>query len=54
MSQTRYILTNNCWDLEIENNQNGFTYKLHSILNDVTYADEDYHYRILTSKKKGS
>jgi len=55
MTQKDYILTNDWWELEIQNDENGgFIYKLHSKFNNVFYADQDYHYRILTSKKKGS
>jgi len=55
MSQKRYTLTNDLWELEIQNDEiGGFTYRLQSKFNDVIYADQDYHYRILTSSKKGS
>ncbi len=54
MNVTRYSLSNEYWKLEIQNNKNGFIYKLTSKSNDKTYADQDYHYRILTSSKRGS
>ena len=55
MSKTRYILTNDWWELEIKIVNNGrFLYKMYCKFNDICYADQDYHYRILTSKKKGS
>jgi hypothetical protein len=55
MSRSDYSIANQWWELEIQNNGNkNFLYKLHSKINDVVYADQDYHYRIVTSKKKGS
>ncbi len=55
MSRTRYTLSNQYWKLEIQNdNKNGFIYKLYSKVNDKIYADQDYHYSILTSGKRGS
>lgn len=50
-----YILENQFWNLEILNNSSkGFFYKLLSKMNKVTYTDQDYHYSIVTSKKRGS
>ena len=55
MSRRDYSLANQWWELKIQNKDNeNFIYKLHSKINDVVYADQDYHYRIITSKKKGS
>ena len=55
MSRSDYSIANQWWELEIQNNCNkNFLYKLHSKINDVVYADQDYHYRIVRSKKKGS
>jgi len=54
MNKTRFTLSNQYWELEIQNNKNLFIYKLTSKVNDEIYADQDYHYRILTSSKKGS
>jgi len=54
MNATRYTLSNQYWKLEIQNNKNRFNYKLTSKSNDEIYADQDYHYRILTSSKRGS
>jgi hypothetical protein len=54
MSGYSYILENNYWRMEIiENRGNGFIYKLHSKINDVSYTDQDYRYSILPSMKKG-
>ncbi|MFW9952555.1 MAG: hypothetical protein ACFFKA_20740 [Candidatus Thorarchaeota archaeon] len=54
MSGYNYVLENNFWRMEIiENHDNGFIYKLHSKINDVTYTDQDYHYSILPSMKRG-
>ena len=47
-------LENQYWILQIEENENEYIYKLKSKVTKETYADEDYHYRILTSRKKGS
>jgi len=55
MSRTRYTISNQYWDLEIQNdNRKSFIYKLYSKVNDKIYADQDYHYSILTSGKRGS
>ncbi len=54
MNVTRYTLSNQYWMLEIQNSKNGFIYRLTSKSNDKIYADQDYHYRILTSSKRGS
>ena len=53
MNRTRYTLSNQFWELEIQNNKNRFIYKLYSKVNDKIYADQDYHYSILTSGKIG-
>ncbi len=48
-------LANQWWELKVQSkNNSSFMYKLHSKINDIVYADQDYHYRIITSKKKGS
>jgi len=54
MNATRYSLSNEYWKLEIQNNKNGFNCILTSKVDDMIYADQDYHYRILTSSKRGS
>jgi hypothetical protein len=55
MDINSHILENQFWKLELLNNcGKGFLYKLQSKLNGITYADQDYHYSIVTSKKKGS
>ena len=48
MNKSDYSIANQWWDLEIQNKDNeNFLYKLHSKINDVIYADQDYHYRIV-------
>jgi hypothetical protein len=55
MSGIRHTISNQYWELEIQNNnRKGFIYKLISKVNDNIYADQDYHYSILTSGKRGS
>ncbi len=54
MNATRYNISNQYWKLEIQKNRNWFIYKLTSKINDEIYADQDYHYRILTSSKRVS
>jgi len=50
-----YTLENQNWKLSIQKNgAQGFRYILLSKINNIVYADEEYHYRILTSSKKGS
>jgi len=50
-----YILENQNWELRVQKNgAQGFRYILRSKVDNVVYADEEYHYRILTSGKKGS
>jgi len=52
---TDYTLENQHWELKVQNKgDQGFRYILHSKVDNVIYADEEYHYRILTSKKRGS
>jgi len=52
---TNHILENQFWELRIEKSEaQGFKYILHSKIDDVVYADQEYHYRVLTSSKKGS
>ncbi|MFX0073839.1 MAG: hypothetical protein ACFE96_00240 [Candidatus Hermodarchaeota archaeon] len=49
-----YKLENQYWILQIHTFDKKYKYELKSKLTNEIYADEDYHYRILTSKKKGS
>jgi hypothetical protein len=52
---TDYALENQSWELKIQNKgDQGFHYILHSKIDNKIYADEEYHYRILTSSKRGS
>ena len=52
---TDYTLENQNWELKVQNKgDQGFRYILHSKINNKIYADDEYHYRILTSSKKGS
>jgi len=52
MNTSHYTLSNEYWKLELQNNKNWFNYILTSKNNDKVYADQDYHYRILTSSKR--
>ncbi len=55
MNNSDFSLVNQWWELEVQTKDNeNFIYKLHSKINDVVYADQDYHYRIIRSKKRGS
>jgi len=51
---TDYTLENQSWELKVQNRGDQFRYILYSKIDNIVYADEDYHYRILTSSKKGS
>ena len=52
---TDYTLENQNWELKVQNRgDRGFCYILYSKIDNTVYADEEYHYRILTSSKKGS
>ncbi|NVM46751.1 MAG: hypothetical protein HWN79_17730 [Candidatus Lokiarchaeota archaeon] len=52
---TEYTLENQSWKLKVQNKgEQRFCYILQSKIDNMVYADEDYHYRILTSSKKGS
>ena len=51
---TVYKLENQFWILQIQENENNYIYELKSKITDEIYADEDYHYRLLTTRKKGS
>jgi len=52
---TVYKLENHYWIFKIrQDGENDFKYELKSKITNEIYADEDYHYRILTSSKKGS
>ena len=55
MSRTRYIISNRYWIFKIhQDGENEFIYELESKITNEIYANEDYHYRILTSSKRGS
>ena len=55
MNNSDFSLANQWWELEVQTKDNeNFIYILHSKINDVVYADQDYHYRIIRSKKRGS
>jgi len=50
-----YTIENQNWKLRVQKNgAQRFRYILRSKVDNVVYADEEYHYRILTSSKKGS
>ena len=49
-----YEIENYYWILRIQEYENNYKYELKSKITNEIYADEDYHYRILTSRKKGS
>ena len=49
-----YKLENPYWILRIIEDENNYKYELKSKITNEIYADEDYHYRLLTSRKKGS
>ncbi|MHA2391809.1 MAG: hypothetical protein ACXAEX_07555 [Promethearchaeota archaeon] len=50
-----YILENQSWELKVQKNgSQRYRYLLRSKVDNVVYADEEYHYRILTSSKRGS
>ena len=52
---TDYILENQFWELKIQKSEaQGFYYLLHNKVDNVVYADKEYHYSILTSSKRGS
>ena len=52
---TSYKLENQYWKFSIHQiDEDNFKYELKSKITNETYADEDYHYRILTSSKRGS
>jgi hypothetical protein len=51
---TDYTLENQSWELKVQNKGYQFRYTLYSKIDNKVYADEEYHYRILTSSKKGS
>ena len=54
MSTNEYVLGNKFWELKITKfSDSDYIYKLHSKINDVTYADQDYYYNISTSGKRG-
>ncbi len=55
MAKNFYILSNKYWKLEVEQDgNNNFVYRLYDQKNNVNYSDLDYHYSIITSKKRGS
>ncbi|MBD3214662.1 MAG: hypothetical protein GF311_18775 [Candidatus Lokiarchaeota archaeon] len=50
-----YKLSNEYWKLLIqEEEENQYCYKLLDKTNDIIYSDLDYHYSIITSRKRGS
>ena len=51
---TNYKLENPNWILQIQEDDHKYKYELKSKITKETYADEDYHYRLLKSSKKGS
>ena len=52
--ENEHILSNKFWELKIKKiTGNDFSYKLLSKIDDVAYADQDYHYSISTSAKRG-
>ena len=52
---TKYSLENQFWKFDvIENGSLEFEYILHDKVNNINFSEGDYHYRILTSSKKGS
>jgi len=51
---TVYKLENPYWILQIQEDDHKYKYELKSKITKETYADEDYHYRLLKSSKKGS
>jgi hypothetical protein len=52
---TVFELENEFWSLSVhQNDDNSFNYELKSKRNDIVYADEDYHYSITTTSKRGS
>ena len=53
MDKIDYTLDNQWWELEVQQKDNeNFAYKLYSKKNGVTYADQDYHYSIITSNHR--
>ncbi len=55
MTMENFVLENQWWKLGIQNSSDkGFICELYGKVNDVTYADQDYHYSIVTSRKRGS
>ena len=51
---SEFKLENQYWKFSINENELNYQYVLESKINNVIYADEDYHYSILTSGKRGS
>ncbi|MFX1489419.1 MAG: hypothetical protein ACFFBI_09740, partial [Promethearchaeota archaeon] len=52
---TDYILENQSWELKVKKSgSQRYRYLLSSKVDNTVYADEEYHYRILTSSKRGS
>jgi hypothetical protein len=55
MSKNNYLLANQYWNLKIKANDNQeYIYELRDKLNKRVYADQDYHYTIVTSRKRGA
>ncbi|MFX1478005.1 MAG: hypothetical protein ACFFCI_07720 [Promethearchaeota archaeon] len=52
---TDYILENQSWILKVQKSDSQrYQYLLSSKVDNAVYADKEYHYRILTSSKRGS
>jgi len=52
MNNCDYSLTNQWWELKIQNENNeNYIYKLRSKKYNVVYADQDYHYRKAAKQK---
>ncbi|NHJ23715.1 MAG: hypothetical protein EAX89_04020 [Candidatus Lokiarchaeota archaeon] len=54
MKNTALVLSNEYWELTIQKVEDKeYIYKLIDKKKGIIYSDQDYHYRIITSKKKG-
>ncbi|MFX0073193.1 MAG: hypothetical protein ACFFAO_19110, partial [Candidatus Hermodarchaeota archaeon] len=54
MNNNDSVLNNEYWELKIRTDDNkNYIYELFSKKNNKLYADQEYHYRVITSKKKG-
>jgi hypothetical protein len=55
ISDNKYSIENPFWKLTInKNNEQEFEYILHDKVNHIDFSDGDYHYRVLTSSKRGA